>query len=225
MKLYSNKERDALLDSYLNMYGDAYTSDDVKKLKDQFLRSYVDSITQVYSALGMMDDEENPYVGFTHLIEKLYGLDINILEVGGGIYPALSKEIAKRQASIGKGSITVMDPLLSKNIDSKDLKLLKKDFTSKTNISKFDLIIGKEPCAATEAIIERCETAPKSLLISPCKCYDLLPVWCEYGDNPLNDWYNYVKHGVKYLAGDFNVYTLDESMHYDNPIYTKVLKK
>lgn len=225
MKNLSEKEKLELLSNYFNEHGNSYKDVEIRRIMNQFGTSYGDHLTQIYYALGLLEDEENPYIGFTQLIEKLYGLDINILEVGGGVYPALTSEITKRQLVIGKGSITVYDPLLSKNVNFKKAILVKEGILNTTDFSKYDLVIGKEPCSATTILIDNCLKQKKDMLVSPCKCYNLLPEYIEYDDDPLTDWYNYVKNYMGNYTNTVETNYLSKKMHYDNPIYTKSLKR
>lgn len=225
MKKLSEKEKLKLLSNYFNEHSNSYKGLELERIIHDFGTSYGDHLTQIYYALDLLEDEENPYIGITQLIEKIYGLDINILEVGGGVYPALTNEIAKKQQSIGKGSITVYDPLLSKNVNIKKAILVKDGILRTTDFSKYDLVIGKEPCSATTILIDNCLEQKKDMLVSPCKCYNLLPEYIESDDDPLTEWYNYVKNYMDNYKNTVHTTYLSNRMHYDNPIYTKILKK
>lgn len=219
MKSYSEEEKNKLLNEYLNKYGDPYASYEVDMLRSSFGVTYYDHMTQIYQALNLLEENENPYVGFRDLIENKFGLDINILEIGGGVYPALSDVISKRQNEIGKGSITVYDPLLSRNVNLKGVSLQKQSFSRYENVEHFDLIIGKEPCAATMEVIGSSEINNKDLLLSPCKCYHLLPDDFYDGKDPLQGWYKYILSILK-RSGSVDTDYLESSTRYDNPIYT-----
>lgn len=220
MRILNNIEKQKMLDKYFNLYGDSYNEMQINNIKEDFGIMYKDCLTQIYDALGLLNEDENPYIGFRNIIEKNFGLDINILEIGGGVYPALSYNINKRQKEIGKGSITVYDPMLSKGLVSDGVRLVKQGFNYDIPINEFDLIIGKEPCAATEMIIEVCNNDNKSMIISPCKCYGLLPEYIEYDEDGLATWYNYVLEMMEDYDQIKTEY-LDEKYNYDNPIYVK----
>lgn len=224
MKDYSYEERTKILNEYLSMYGDSYSERDIEILRNDFGKSTRDHISQIYYAMNMLNDEENPYLKLTNLIEKIYGLDLNVLEVGGGIYPALSKSISRRQEQIGKGHITVYDPMLSRKLDFKNITLQKQNFYSYIDTSKYDIIIGKEPCAATFDVIDSANKYKKELLLSPCKCYSLLPEYMEFDNNPLEQWYDFVKMLItNYNEHKVDTYHLNKETNYDNPIYVKRL--
>lgn len=224
MKEFSESEKTKLLNSYLNVHGGSYTPSEIKMLKKEFGSEYRDHMTQIYYALNLLSDEENPYLAFSSLIEKKYGIDINILEVCGGVYPALSYSIARRQSEVGKGSITVYDELLSKGLDNKKIRFEKKTFTSHHNVSNYDLIVAKEPCSGTFAVIESARDK-KDLILSPCTCYSLLPEYMDYSDCPLDQWYDFVRYLLRDNRSDIETEYLDPLTRYSNPIYCKKLKK
>lgn len=222
MKNLSLQEKIEKIEEYLGLYGDT-----IKEKKLALMRKLVgdenDSCyTQAWDALSLLQDAENPYLGFRDVIEKNFGLDIDILEIGGGVYPSLSYSINSRQIEIGKGSITVYDPLLSKRLVSNGVILERKSFTADVDVSKFDLIISKEPCLATYAMLDAGGRTDKSMVLSPCKCYDLLPEDYYWSDLPT--WYSFVygRMGCS-RSFDFKVMTryLDEEYNYDNPIYIR----
>lgn len=224
MKNFSEQEKEKLLNNYLNIHGDSYTSSNIKILKKEFGKLEHDYMAQIYYALHLLTEEENPYLAFTELVEKEYGLDLNILEVCGGIYPALSYEIAKKQLQIGKGTITVYDELLSKRLESKKIILQRKTFTKYNNIDNYDLVISKEPCHGTFAVIESTRNK-KDLILSPCKCYSLLPGYIDYLDNPLEQWYEFVYYLLEDDKSTIDTKYLDSKVNYSNPVYCKKLIK
>lgn len=124
---------------------------------------------QIFSAIEAFEQDINPYFQLASLIEKEYGLDYNITEVGGGIFPALALEIAKKQKKLGKGSITVYDPnLVPKMLEG--INLVKKDFSSMTLLPSNSLVIGRKPCAATEKMIITANQNESEFLIQLCAC-------------------------------------------------------
>lgn len=221
MREYLESEKDKLINSYLEKYGDSYNDYQIYLIKENFGKSYKDYLTQIYHALNLYRNDENPYIGITNIIEKIFGLDINIVEVGGGVYPALSECIAKRQMRINKGTITVYDPYLSKKLDLKHINL-KKEYFYGYGEEKADLVIGKEPCAATNTLINFATINKKNLVLSPCECYELLPEYYEFDNNPIAQWYEYVKDQITYQKDDnLHTYYLETKYNYNNPIYVK----
>lgn len=221
MKKYSQIEKIKLINSYFERYGDSYTKNQVELIKESFGKSNNDYMTQIYHALNMLEENENPYIGITEIIEKTFGLDINILEIGGGVYPALSECISRRQMQIKKGTIAVYDPYLSRGLDLKHISLNKEEFTGNVNDKKVDLVVGKDPCAATFKLISYSETKNKDLVLSPCNCYTLLPDCYDFMIDPVKEWYDYVKNTINRSKGELKTHYLNPEYNYANPIYVK----
>lgn len=109
-------------------------------------------LSQIYDELDLIEDDKNIYLGFCNLIDNIFGLEHNILEVGGGIFPRLATHIALRQQ---KGKITVIDPRLSKqNTNIPNLKLQKEQFSNNMIEDNTSLIIAQMPYGITEKIIK-----------------------------------------------------------------------
>ena len=124
---------------------------------------------QMFSAIGALNKEENPYYQMMKKIEEEYGLDRNIIEVSCGMFPALSYEIAKRQKELGKGTITGYDPeLVTKTLTG--TTLVDKKFTLSTPLPENSLIIGRKPCEATETIIRTANIKNIEFYIQVCSC-------------------------------------------------------
>ena len=224
MKNLNDLEKEKLLNNYLNIHGSSYTPSEIKLLRKEFGQINHDYMMQIYCALNLLDEEENPYLAFADLIEKEYGLDINLLEVCGGVYPVLSYEIEKRQLQIGKGTITVYDKLLSKNLEAKNITLERKTFSAHNNIDMFDLIIAKEPCSGTFDVINSAKNK-KDLILSPCECYSLLPGYIDYSDYPVEQWFEFVHYLLKEEKSNIYTHYLKPEVNYSNPIYCKKLTK
>lgn len=221
MKNYSIDEKKEILEQYFSKYGYAYEPNIKEYIYASFCMNNRDCMTQIYQAMGMYSDLENPYIGFADIIGKKFGLDIDILEIGGGVYPALTDVISKRQVKIGKGTITVYDPYLaSEKIKLERATLKKTEFTDKQDVSKYDLIIGKEPCAATYDIIKVARDSGKNYLLSPCSCYGMLPDFIEYNADPVQQWYDFVKELCDVSEIDVETHYLPKVMKYEAPIYT-----
>lgn len=164
---------------------------------------------------------------FVELIENEFGLDKRILEISCGPIPFLSKQIAKKQIRIGKGTITAIDPLLVMR-KYKNITLIKQQITSLTDISNYDLIVSKEPCMATELIIKLCYRYSKEFSIIPCDCYNLLPEFMDFSDQPIKQWYDYVfdvcKTWNKSDKFEVSKTYFNEECNYKNPIYIRKKK-
>lgn len=111
-----------------------------------------DILRQIYDHLELIETKDNIYQGFTELIKENFGLNKNIVEVGGGRIHCLGNHIALQQES---GTITIYDPkLLTTNSELQNLILKKEKFTKASYLKDAQLIIGFMPCSATELLIK-----------------------------------------------------------------------
>jgi len=137
-------------------YPDAYTEEEKEYIiKNYNWISYNNGynyiLREIYDELGLIAENKNIYIGFIDLIDKVFSLERNIVEIGGGIIPRLSKRIALRQ---NKGNITVYDPRLATTTTKlQNLKLIKEKF-DKDHSASNNLYIGLEPYGGTKTIIE-----------------------------------------------------------------------
>ena len=159
---------------YLNEYGSAYSDSSRKFVEETFLKltepgETPDILVQLYAKFGMLSDSENIYLGFSKMIGEQYGWNTKILEVGGGYYPIFSKYIDDAQKKNGKGTITVMDPVIVTNKLGR-VKLQKEEFSHDMNVSQFDLLVGICPCEATTEIIKSAVINQKEFFIAMCGC-------------------------------------------------------
>ena len=87
----------------------------------------------------------------------------------GGYFPAFANLVAEEQLKIGKGTITVYDPCLVFNEPKYiNMTLHKEYFTTNTDVSNHDLLVGIYPCEATEAIIESAIKNDKDFYVAMC---------------------------------------------------------
>lgn len=146
-----------LIEKYLKEHPDTFT-----ELEKDYLLWYSKNwdrrrevpyfVLELYDELGILPDDRNVYNEFMDLLEEEVGVDgKNILEVGGGILPRLGERIALSQ---NRGSLTIYDPRLSREIESSDsFVLLRENFTRELNGDGYDLVVGLKPCDITEDII------------------------------------------------------------------------
>ena len=171
-----------MIEKYLCEHQEYYTDAEKKYIMDNFssgiFTDFSDALLrQIYDELNLIDDEHNIYLGFTSLIERVHGLDKNILEVGGGKIPCLGKSIALRQKS---GTITVYDPsLITTDTSHKNLILKKKNFTTQLIIPKPDLIIGFTPTTATDQILEYAFATNTDFMIALSDVFDEIDYYQE----------------------------------------------
>lgn len=137
------------------------------------IRKYYDYIPdickQILEEIGYYDDkkEESSYEAFINLLDNEFGIDNNIIEVGGGIVPTLGYKISLRQ---NKGSITIYDPRLTNYHKENDKFILKKElFHRNTDVTNTDILIGFMPCESTQTIIENATYNNKDFMIAMCE--------------------------------------------------------
>ncbi len=142
---------------------------------------------QIFSAINAYDCAINPYYQMMCQIEKEYGLDREIIDVGCGVFPALSCEIAKRQEGLDEGRITAIDPRVI-NERILNINLTKESFTRETKIEEGSLLVGRMPCEATLAMVDVAARTNSELYIQLCSCGHI-----PHDEITTNSsWYNYV---------------------------------
>lgn len=117
-------------------------------------------------------------------IQKIYGTDINILEMGCGAIPMLANYLAEEQLKTGniENTITIYDPkLITQAIEYPNIIAHKELFTKNTELSNIDLIVGIYSCTETENLIEIACKHRINLYIVLCHCQHY----------PENSYYNY----------------------------------
>lgn len=174
---------------YLRENGDAFTSSQkwqiLQSLDDEYFTwNMHDHIClQIYDELGLLPDENNPYKAFSLLVDEKFNIkNKNVVEIGGGNIPRLGKRIADMQ---DKGTITVYDPNLyikEENNNSK-LVLINRRFSSITNVSSADVLIGLLPCGSSSLIVQSATSHNKDFMIALCDSHNSLELFDEYEDN------------------------------------------
>ena len=136
------------------------------RMSNQKFMYYPFVVREIFDKLGLLKDDENLYYKFAEFIRELYDItDMNILEVGGGIYPTLAERICTQA-----GKVTVYDPRLSKTVeDTPKLKLVRKNFNKRMNLDNYDLVIALMPCKGAEAVLEACVEQKKNFIVGLCE--------------------------------------------------------
>lgn len=176
-----------LFHNFCIKYKDVYNVKEWDFIKENFWKHLSapgapDILMQIYTELGIEYAGGDYYR--QHLDNLCHKFDIgcNILDVASGIIPSFANIVAHEQLKIGKGTVTLYEPLLGFTAPKHpNMTLYKKKFTSETHIKDFDLITAILPCAATEDIIENVCRNHKSFYIAMCGCthFDYIP-WGMY---------------------------------------------
>ncbi len=121
----------------------------------------------------------------------------NVLDVGAGRVCRLSQYLEEKGYKV-----TAMDPdirISKEEADEKNIKIIKEKFSCDeysegkegTNIENYDLLIGLEPCDATEHIIRQCIKYNKDFEILLCASPHNSIEGKKF--NTREEWYNYLK--------------------------------
>lgn len=104
---------------------------------------------------------------YTKLIESISDKNTKLLDVGAGMVPLSSILMADDGMQV-----STMDKLITPEglLDNYNLKGYSEYFTSDTDISKYDVVVGNRPCSAIPKIVENCARQNKGYLISLCGC-------------------------------------------------------
>ena len=158
---------------YFEVYGKYYKREHMNFIMQNiggFVASQTgpDIVMQVMSALNLLRPDKDFYLAVLELTKHIFDLKSNILEIGGGYYPALAKKIDEEQTRLQGGSITTYDPRLAV-ASLGHIKLHKEEF-DKQSLNPYDLVVSVMPCDITSLIIERCNRYKKPFLIVLCNC-------------------------------------------------------
>ncbi len=221
---FSNEELNKL-HNFKYKYYDLYPIHLQKEINNNLLLGFTnneDTINQIYCYLDLVEDDINPYLGFQKFLDKTFNLKHkkNILEVGSGSIPVLAHSIEKKY----KTKVDIQDPITLIANYTKGT-IFKENFTENTDISNYKLIIGYNPCEASEAIIRNAIKNKKDFSIALCSCCHLPKYYKE--QNP-EIWHQYLLDIAKSLGKDnykIKISYFPESYHLNNPIITGIYKK
>lgn len=225
-KVYQERKIEGRFKEFIDKFGPAYPKEVLDLIIKEFINNYeletkLDFITQVYAETGYIEDKYNPYKGFLTLLLDKHGVDCNILEVGGGYFPVMSKYIDEIQQQGKIGSITVYDPKLVTTSLGK-IKLIKERVLPSINLTGYDLILGILPCEATELTIRLANSNQKPFFIALCHCNHI------NGHNwfdPINKWHQYIQEVARQtLCNDAILTTdyLDSRYEFEDPIISTI---
>ncbi len=130
-----------------------------------------DFMSQIYAYLftEKYARNSNVYLFFIELLQvKFPNLSKRtILEVASGYIPGLSILINELYKPDKK--ITCIDPK-SLDLPIDNIVTLKKKFSARTNISKYDLILAHCPCEAFDEIVKKVMNSPIDMCVQTCPC-------------------------------------------------------
>ena len=157
-------------------YADKYEPEAWKYIEENFFENIhndetPDIIMQIYSELGIFPSAANFYRKHLKLLRSIFPIDGNIVEVASGRIPAFANMIASEQCRIGKGTITIYEPLLIEMTPKyPNMTLHKEYFYKDTDIKSADLVVGIMPCESTELILENAIKSDKDFYVAMCGC-------------------------------------------------------
>ncbi len=184
-----DKETNKKFKRFLRKYKKSYNPQMLSFIKENFGQDEeTDVLKQIYAELGILEKTENIYLECLDKIKELYGIEKNILEVGCGAYPILSKYIDEEQK---EGTITAYDTYLAPSKIG-NIKLYRRNLTTEDDVKKFDLLVGVLPCNATTLIIEKANKNKKDFFIAPCKCTHFSSTYLMFNQATLEDWELYI---------------------------------
>lgn len=162
--------------AFKEKYKDLYSKEAWDYIEEHFFSDLhefevPDILMQVYSELGVYPSPAIYYRQHLKELKSHFNLDRNILDVGSGMIPAFANLIAEEQIRLGKGTITVYDPVLVQTVPKFDNMMLHRElFDENTDISSYDLITGLMTCEVTPLLIERAINNDKDFYIAMCGC-------------------------------------------------------
>lgn len=219
---------DIIID-FINKYPDTFDDSEIRYLLNYTKRGKKDGVMvpdlvrEVYDELGLLDNNDNIYLGFIDLLsDKFNYKERNITEIGGGIFPRLAKRISTKQTT---GKITVYDPRLnSLENENNSFKLVREKFYGHSNIQDTDLLLGFMPCEATYNIIVAAARNKVDFMIALCEGGPHGDIY-DYFESD-NDWLGTMIYMAERAIEDNNLGTLEKTYlkEYHNPypvIYNK----
>lgn len=209
-------------------YKECYTEEEWKFIEENFW-TYIfspaapDLLMQIYTELNIISEQGNFYQKHLNNLQSKFNIGCNILDVASGIIPSFANLLAFEQLKIGKGTVTIYEPLLGlTKAKYPNITLHKEKFTSETRIKKFDLITGIMPCGATDVIIEQACKNKKDFYIAMCGCthFENIP-WGMYVTPEM--YQDYIIDKTKRLLKEYDNGTLIIEQLEDFPIDYPIL--
>lgn len=166
----SNEKRKEIMEFYYK-YQDFF-SNEAHYLFSEFAignDNFCDILLELYTYFQVLENEVNPYYDFyRYLCDKHKNIEKRkILEVASGYIPVVSYLITINQNMENK--IVSMDPN-NIPIKIKGIRKMRKNFSLRTNIDSFDLLIAHCPCDAFELLLTKAIKEKKEFTIQTCQC-------------------------------------------------------
>lgn len=172
---------------YLNKIKATEISEKVKQFESYLNNNLKSNVVydELIDFIDLKTNRKTRWESFARYIETRYNCKEykNILDVGSGVNPLLSLELKKKGYNV-----TAIDPRIELNNEIKCVKALF-DY-EKTSVLEYDLLVGLEPCMATEHIIRSSLLNDKPFAISLCATpHDSLS-GKKFKD--MEEWWNYL---------------------------------
>ncbi|MBQ6687042.1 MAG: hypothetical protein IJN03_00780 [Bacilli bacterium] len=197
-----------LITKFWKEYGRYYDADVRYNFRHHLLSAFREDdlpllYLSIYSYLEIIPNRKDVYKWFLNYLKNTHKdfLEHDILEVGCGSVPALTKHIATNMLELGsKGTIKGIDEnLIVSEIFGAELQ--KESFAYNTDISSADTIIGYAPCEATPIALRKACREKKELSIAVCEClHSDGSFFTTNYDKLLNHYYRLVK---REMSSDF----------------------
>ena len=137
-----------------------------ENLSETELRSDLNEIASVINRLLNVEQAINQD-NFVNMVEYFINKNIKVLDVGAGGVPFSAMRLGRNNNNISAmDKFIISDRLIKKN----NVNPIDCYFNEKTNISKFDMVVGLKPCSAIGHIVDVCRQKNKPYLLYLCEC-------------------------------------------------------
>lgn len=108
-----------------------------------------DILMQIYTELGIESPNGNFYKEHAKRVQERFDIGCSVLDIGSGKIPAFANTLALEQLRIGKGTITLYEPLLIETKPKhRNMTLHKEDSQAKLILK--NLILSQVSCLAKQ---------------------------------------------------------------------------
>ncbi len=163
-------------ENFKTKYSSKYSKEAWEYIEENFFsmihsKETPDILMQIYSELGINPSAAVFYKKHLKLLKSIFPLDGNIVEVASGRIPAFANMLAKEQGKLGKGTVTIYEPLLVE-LEPKypNMTIHNEYFREDTDIAFADLVVAIMPCDVTETILENAIKSGKPFYVAMCGC-------------------------------------------------------